>query len=237
MERELSAIREREEKALVRAKDLRVKEEISIKASAEAAAARSRYTDKEAERLAKAEQSYTKQIKTLELQLEAAEAITREDKKQAELQLRLLQLRNANKDLTDEQLRALEQATTALFNATNLSPIEQYMKDTNAALADTEAMIVSLAKAVESSLATAMSTAVTSLVTGAQTIEKTLSDMFAAIGKAFIDMATQMIAKALVMKALGILSPGSTGSTGGYGTGLEAPISTFRVSGTPKEAL
>ena len=34
--------------------------------------------------------------------------------------------------------------------------------------------------------------------------------MFANIGKAFVDMATQMIAKALVMKALGILTGGAT---------------------------
>ena len=167
LERELSTIREREEKALARVTDSRLKEAIAVKAIAEADAARARYTDKEAERLAKAEQSYTKQIETLNLQLAAAEAVTREEQKQAELQLRLLQLRNANKDLTEEQLQALEKATTALFNATNLSPIEQYMKDTNAALADTEAMVVSLAKSVESSLAGAMSTAVTSLVTGA----------------------------------------------------------------------
>jgi hypothetical protein len=38
--------------------------------------------------------------------------------------------------------------------------------------------------------------------------------MFSAIGKAFIDMATQMIAKALVMKVLGILGGGLSG--GGF---------------------
>ena len=39
--------------------------------------------------------------------------------------------------------------------------------------------------------------------------------MFKNIGKAFIDMATQMIAKALVMKALGILTGGGGGGGGG----------------------
>jgi len=53
--------------------------------------------------------------------------------------------------------------------------------------------------------ATAMSSAVQSVVTGTGSVEQAFSDMFANIGKAFIDMATQMIAKALVMKALNIL--------------------------------
>ena len=43
--------------------------------------------------------------------------------------------------------------------------------------------------------------------------------MFKNIGKAFIDMATQMIAKALVMKALGILTGGGGGGGGLFGGG------------------
>ena len=48
-----------------------------------------------------------------------------------------------------------------------------------------------------------------------KTVEEAMSEMFANIGKAFIDMATQMIAKALVMKALNILLPGIGGGGGG----------------------
>jgi tape measure domain-containing protein len=53
--------------------------------------------------------------------------------------------------------------------------------------------------------ATAMSSAVQSVITGTGSVEEAFSDMFANIGKAFLDMATQMIAKALIMKTLGIL--------------------------------
>ena len=50
-----------------------------------------------------------------------------------------------------------------------------------------------------------MSSAITGLIDGTTTVEEAMSTMFKNIGQAFIDMATQMIAKALVMKALGIL--------------------------------
>jgi hypothetical protein len=53
------------------------------------------------------------------------------------------------------------------------------------------------------------------LVTGTQTVQQAMSTMFANIGKAFIDMATQMIAKALVMKVLGIFAGGIGGGGGG----------------------
>jgi len=53
--------------------------------------------------------------------------------------------------------------------------------------------------------------------------------MFKNIGKAFIDMATQMIAKALVMKALGILTGGMGGGGGG---GMGSGPSLFDSGGT-----
>jgi hypothetical protein len=78
-------------------------------------------------------------------------------------------------------------------------------------------MIVSLARTVETELSSAMSSAITGLVDGTKTAQEAFADMFAGIGKAFIDMATQMIAKALVMKAVGVFT-GGTG-TGGLFTG------------------
>ena len=54
--------------------------------------------------------------------------------------------------------------------------------------------------------ATAMSSAVQSIVTGTGSVQEAFSNMFANIGKAFIDMATQMMAQQafmLILKALG----------------------------------
>jgi hypothetical protein len=67
--------------------------------------------------------------------------------------------------------------------------------------------------------ATAMSSAVQSIVTGTGSVEEAFSDMFANIGKAFIDMATQIIAKALVMKALNILGSAFGGGLGSVDAG------------------
>ena len=76
-------------------------------------------------------------------------------------------------------------------------------------LGDTEGMIVSLAQTIEGEMASAMSTAITNVITGTGTVQEAMSTMFANIGKAFIDMATQMIAKALILKALGVIFPRS----------------------------
>jgi len=74
--------------------------------------------------------------------------------------------------------------------------------------------------------ATAMSSAVQSIVTGTGSVQEAFSDMFANIGKAFIDMATQMIAKALIMKAIGILTSAFGGGGGGIGFNPSAPSIT-----------
>ena len=87
--------------------------------------------------------------------------------------------------------------------------------------------------------ATAMSSAVQSIVTGTGSVEEAFSNMFANIGKAFIDMATQMIAKALVMKALGILANafggGGGAAAGAEGIGAAAALG-FKADGGPVSA-
>ena len=88
--------------------------------------------------------------------------------------------------------------------------------------------------------ATAMSSAVQSIVTGTGSVEQAFSDMFANIGKAFIDMATQMIAQALVMKALGILNSAfGGGASDGDGGNIFTDILSrggLRANGGPVSA-
>ena len=93
--------------------------------------------------------------------------------------------------------------------------IQKYMDQLKTDLADTEGMITSLAGTIESEIGSAMSNAITGLIDGTMTAQEAFGQMFKNIGKAFIDMATQMIAKALVMKVLGILG----GAFGGGGIG------------------
>jgi hypothetical protein len=93
--------------------------------------------------------------------------------------------------------------------------IRDYITKLQTELNDTEGMILSLAGTIESEIGSAMSNAITGVITGTMTVQQAMSTMFANIGKAFIDMATQMIAKALIMKVLGIFTGGLTG--GGFG--------------------
>ena len=69
----------------------------------------------------------TLQLEQLDLQLEAATAITREAENQAKLELLLLNLRESNKDLTEDQLQELMSKTKQLFEAQNQGPLQSFL--------------------------------------------------------------------------------------------------------------
>ena len=85
--------------------------------------------------------------------------------------------------------------------------------------------------------ATAMSSAVQSIITGTGSVEEAFSNMFANIGKAFIDMATQMLAQKAIMSLLEALFPGGP-SLGGGGDGAFniGKALTGRATGGPVNA-
>ena len=105
------------------------------------------------------------------------------------------------------EITAVNALTKAQMEAAN--PINRLYAQWKQDLNDIDGMYAQMAQTVASELGTAMSNAITGLIDGTKTAEEAFADMFKNIGKAFIDMATQMIAKALVMKALGILLPGA----------------------------
>jgi len=96
----------------------------------------------------------------------------------------------------------------------NQGKIATYMSELQTQLANTEGMIISLAGTIEGEIGSAMSNAITGLIQGTMTAQEAFSQMFKNIGAAFIEMSTQMIAKALVMKVLGILGGGISGGGG-----------------------
>lgn len=99
------------------------------------------------------------------------------------------------------------------------NPLRQLMTQWKKDLTDVNAMYAQMAQVVQSELASAMSNAITGVIDGTQTVQEAMANMFKNIGKAFLDMATQMIAKAIVMKALGIFLPGLSG---GFNMGTTA---------------
>jgi tape measure domain-containing protein len=113
-------------------------------------------------------------------------------------------------------------ATTGFRTDINLDPnkqagkVQEYVNQAKKDLADVQGKIVSLATTVESSIGSAMSNAISGVLQGTATVKDAFASMFKSIGDAFIQMATQMIAKALIMKVLGILG-GAFGGGGGIG--------------------
>jgi tape measure domain-containing protein len=121
-------------------------------------------------------------------------------------------------------------ATTGFRTDINLDPnkqagkVQEYVNKAKTDLADVQGMIISLATTVEGSIGTAMSSAINGVIAGTATVKDAFASMFKSIGDAFIQMATQMIAKALVMKVLGLLNLGGKGFTannysGAFGAG------------------
>jgi hypothetical protein len=79
-----------------------------------------------------------------------------------------------------------------------------------------------------------MSGAVTAVVNGTGTVQEAFATMFQNIGQAFLDMATRMIAQALIMKVLGILMPGSnTAAVADPLANFNAGALQYRAAGGP----
>ena len=166
--------------------------------------------------------AFEEQLTDLESEIAIEEAITEQMKNQLRLEQEIRKIRGDD-NLTGEQKDELEEKLRALERAREENRgVSGYVKQLQAELMDTEAMIVSLAQTVQSELSNAMSTAVSSLVTGSQTIEETLANMFENIGKAFIDMAAEIITKQLTMIALQSILKALGGAPGGDGLDVDA---------------
>ena len=166
--------------------------------------------NEEAQRQFDLARSFQDKVDALEDQIKLEEAVTEQQRRQLEYAAARRAIENDGSLSGPEKqtLLGLQDRLNQVREA-NANPVNQYLKQLNEELSNTDAMIVQLAQTVETELASAMSSAVTGLITGTKTAQEAFAEMFANIGKAFVDMATQMIAKALVMKALNILLPGA----------------------------
>lgn len=136
-------------------------------------------------------------------------------------------------------------ATTGFRTDIDLDPkkagkLREHMDKMKTDLADTEGMIVSLATTVEGSIGTAMSNAISGVIAGTATVKDAFASMFKSIGEAFIQMATQMIAKALILKVLGILGSAAGGNfgannySGAFGAGSSTAFNPSAFTGGMK---
>jgi hypothetical protein len=158
------------------------------------------------------EKSFQTSVQSLEIEIDLAKAVTREEEKRLRLEQKRLSLQG--KGLDDDQINQILQLQKTLENAQE--PLAQYITQTQRWLNDTQGLILSLGQSLETSISGAISGAVDALVTGSKTVQEVLSNTFAEIGRAFVNMAAEIIAKQLVMIALqGILRALGGASNGG----------------------
>lgn len=131
----------------------------------------------------------------------------------------IAQLRNGYAELA----KSIDKAAKVQMEMRN--PLRQLMTQWKKDLSDINGMYAQMAQIIQSQLATAMSNAITGVLDGTSTVREAFASMFKSIGKAFIDMATQMIAKALVMRVLGLFLPGAGAGASAVGSGAYGNMS------------
>jgi hypothetical protein len=136
----------------------------------------------------------TLQLEQLDLQLEAATAITREAENQAKLELLLLNLRESNKDLTEDQLQELMNKTKQLFEAQNQGPLQSFITQSVKSLNDLEAQAVQVSQNIGNALGNSIVSGLRNLVTGAESAKKVFADMLMSFADVLAKQAAQMIA-------------------------------------------
>lgn len=152
-------------------------------------------------------------LAALTYQVEYEAAVTREKREQLELEEAIRKAKGQG--FTPEQVDKVAEQTKR--RQAQQRPLQKYMTDLEKSLNDTEGKVVQLAQTIENELSTAMSSAITGIITGTTTVEEAFSQMFLNIGKAFIDMATQMLAQQLILSILkGVIGGGSNMGGSGY---------------------
>ena len=136
----------------------------------------------------------TLQLEQLDLQLEAATAITREAENQAKLELLLLNLRESNKDLTEDQLKELMDKTKKLFEAQNQGPLQSFITNSVKSLNDLEQHAVQVSQGIGNAIGNSLVNGLQNLVTGATSVKEVFADMLKSIADVLAKQAAQMIA-------------------------------------------
>lgn len=170
-------------------------------------------------------------LRGLQEQIDVEGALTEEAKLQAEWAARIAELQAdgsydpAEKVKLEAKLNQVYSQRLAL-----LDPIVQYQRELKKSLGDTRGQIASLARTIESELGSALSNAITGLIDGTTTVQEAFSSMFANIGKAFIDMATQMLAQKAILMLLGAFTSGGGGGGGLSSFGGGTPLGNLTGS-------
>ena len=188
----------------------------------------------------------TSQLKQIDLQLEAATAVTREAENQAKLELLLLNLRESNKNLTEDQedqLKELMDKTKKLFEAQNQGPLQSFITNSVKSLNDLEQHAVQVSQGIGNAIGNSLVSGMQGLITGATSVKQVFADMLKSIADVLAQQASQMIATYI---AIGIArafagmgdfnsaaaSPGGSAGVKGIGGGMTNPFGNTSSFGT-----
>ena len=174
-----------------------------------------------ADALIEVENQFAEKRKMLNIDIELLEnALLRVDAESdvaKKIKEKLDYLKKIKGELDDTEDKAKENAKDQ-----NPGKLKEYMNQLQEEFKDTEAIAVQMAQVIESELGRALSSAITGVLDGTTTVQEAFASMFENIGKAFISMASEMIAKLLVLKALQMI----TGTLGGGGGGASSVSSS-----------
>lgn len=124
-----------------------------------------------------------------------------------------------------DNLNAAAESLAHMDEIANNMKISDLMNSWNDELKDTQGQIVSLASTMKDEMSGAMSNAIMSVMNGTSTTQDAFKTMFQNIGASFLKMATEMIAKMLMIQALqlvtGLIGGGMGGGGGGFNLGGE----------------
>ena len=151
------------------------------------------------------------QLDQLDLQLEAATALTREAENQAKLELLLLNLRESNKDLTEDQLEELMNKTKKLFEAQNQGPLQSFITNSVKSLNDLEQHAVQVSQGIGNAIGNSLVNGMQNLVTGATSVKQVFADMLKSIADVLAQQAAQMIATYIAIGIARIFAMGGGG--------------------------
>ena len=132
---------------------------------------------------------------SLQRQVDLKNAVTDADRARLNTLFAIQDIEKRFPNATEEQLSKIKELITELNKLQNQSPLQQYIKQTTEALADTESQLLRVVQIFENQLASGITNFVTSMVDGSKTAAEAFADMLTNMGNALVQEGARMIAQ------------------------------------------
>ena len=179
---------------------------------------------------------------SLQRQVDLKNAVTDADRARLNTLFAIQDIEKRFPNATEEQLSKIKELITELNKLQTQSPLQQYIKQTTEALADTESQLLRVVQIFENQLASGITNFVTSMVDGSKTAAEAFADMLTSMGNALVQESARMIAQYIAIGIARLFATGSSPSGGGLFSSPSSFDATsifsgaaipFRASGGP----